>query len=46
MVVSSAKLQTSGSLVKNMRSYMKKLKKIGPNIDPCGTLFLAIEDGL
>ena len=41
MVVSSAKLQTSVLLMKNIRSFMKILNKIGANIDPCG-LFLRI----
>ena len=33
---SSAKLWTSVSLMKNIRSFKKRLNKIGPNIDPCG----------
>ena len=41
MVVSSAKLQTSVFLMKKIRSFMKRLNKIGPNIDPFGT-FLRI----
>ena len=41
MVVSSAKLQTSVFLMKNIKSFMKRLNKIGPNIDICGT-FLRI----
>ena len=40
-VVSSAKLETSAFLMKNIKSFMKSLKKIGPNIDSCGT-FLRI----
>ena len=36
MVVSLQKLQTSISLMENIRSFMKKLNKIGSNIDPCG----------
>ena len=51
-------MQASVSLIKNIRSFMKRLNKIGPNIDPCGTLlrisryelkvnlFLPVEDGL
>ena len=41
MVVSSAKLQTSVFLMKNTKLFIKKLNKIGPNIDPCLT-FLKI----
>ena len=37
IVGSSAKLQTSVSLTESRRSFMKRLNKIGPNIDPCGT---------
>ena len=37
----SAKLQTSVFLIKNIKSFMKRLNKIGANIDPCGT-FLRI----
>ena len=37
MVVRWAKLQTSVSLMKNIRSFEKKVNKAGPNIDPCGT---------
>ena len=41
MVVSSAKLQTSTFLMKSTKSFMKRLSKVGNNIDPCGT-FLRI----
>ena len=37
MVELLAKLQTSVSLMKSIRSFMKWLSKIGPNIDPCRT---------
>ena len=55
MAVSSAKLQTSVFLVKNVRSFMTRLNKIGPNIDPFGRisryeqkvdLSSPVEDGL
>ena len=52
MVVSSAKLQTSVSVIKNIRSFMKKLNKIGLNTDPCGVTLrilrceLKVDDGL
>ena len=36
MVVSLEKLQTSISFMENIRSFMKRLNKIGSNIDPCG----------
>ena len=36
-LVSSVKLQTSVSLTKNLRSFMKRFNKSGPNIDPCRT---------
>ena len=41
MVVSSAKLKTSVFLMENIKLLMKRLNKIGPNTDPCGT-FLRI----
>ena len=41
MVVSSVKLQTSVFFMKNVRSFMKTLNKIGRNIDPYG-IFLRI----
>ena len=37
MVTSSPKFQTSVSLMKNIRSFMKRSNKIGPNIDPFRT---------
>ena len=37
MVVSSAKLQNSDFLMKNKKSFMRRLNKIRPNIDICGT---------
>ena len=37
IAVSLAKLQTSVSLMKNIRSSMKRLNEIGPCVDPCGT---------
>ena len=37
MVVSSKKSQISVYSMKKIRSSMKRLDKIGPNIDPCGT---------
>ena len=36
MAALSTKLQTSVSLMKNVRSLMVRLNKIGRNIDPCG----------
>ena len=36
-LVSSVKLQTSVSLMKNLRSFMKRFNKSGPNIDLCRT---------
>ena len=39
MVISPAKLQTSFFLMKNTKSFMKRLNKIGANIDPCGTRY-------
>ena len=36
-VLSSAKLQISHSWIKDSKSFIKILNKIGPNIDPCGT---------
>ena len=41
MVVSLPKLQATVFLMKNIKSFMEKLNKIGPNIDPCVT-FLRI----
>ena len=37
IVVSSAKLQTSVSWMKNIKSFIKRLNNIGPRIEPCGT---------
>ena len=31
------KFASSASLMKNNKSFMKRLKRIGPRIDPCGT---------
>ena len=36
MVTSSAKLQTSVSLMKNIKSLIKMLNRIGSKIEPCG----------
>ena len=41
MLVSLPKLQATVFLMKNIKSFMEKLNKIGPNIDPCVT-FLRI----
>ena len=36
MVVSSEKLQTSVSLMKNIKSFRKILNRVGPKVEPCG----------
>ena len=36
MVVSSAKLHTSASLMKNITLFMKRLNKVDPNVDSYG----------
>ena len=46
MVVSSAKLQTFVFLMKNIKSFMKRLNKIGSNIDLCGTFLRISRYGL
>ena len=38
IVLSSAKLWRSEFLIYIKRSFMNKLKRIGPKIEPCGTL--------
>ena len=40
MVVSSTKWQTSVFFIKNIKSFMKRLNKIGPNINPGGTFLI------
>ena len=37
IVLSSAKLWRSEFLIYMKRSFMNKLKRIGPRIEPCGT---------
>ena len=38
IVLSSAKFASSASLMKKNKSFIKRLKRIGPRIDPWGTL--------
>ena len=37
MVLSSAKFKRSASFIQKNKSFIKKLKSIGPNIEPWGT---------
>ena len=37
IIVSSAKLQTSDSSMKNIKSFVKRLNNIGLRTEPCGT---------
>ena len=37
IVVSSTKLQTPISWMKNIKSFIKMLNRVGPKIEPCGT---------
>ena len=37
IVVSSTKLQTPISWMKNIKSFIKMLNRAGPKIEPCGT---------
>lgn len=43
-MVPSAKLETFASLMKNIRSFIQRLNKIGPNIDPFETPSKDVQD--
>ena len=43
-MVPSAKLETFASLMKNITSFIQRLNKIGPNIDPFETPSKDVQD--
>ena len=44
IMVPSAKLETFASLMKNITSFIQRLNKIGPNIDPFETPSKDVQD--